>query len=99
MGHIVEVEHWWTWVDDERGGVLILEFSDRWVVCWEDGNWGLLPFEGTSQKYHEHSCIGDNIPWPKVLLMLNEKVGRSVDKETRPRQETQVGTSLSVSLI
>jgi hypothetical protein len=45
---------------------------------------------------HIHA-FGDNIPRPKVVLVLNEKVGRIVDKETRPIQEDQVGTSTYVS--
>jgi hypothetical protein len=60
MKHSVRVEHWcfiFFMIMKRRGGVLILNFSDRWVVCLEDGFLGLLHFEGTSYKHHAHSCI------------------------------------------
>jgi hypothetical protein len=41
-------------------------------------------------------AFGDNIMRPTSLLAMNEKLGRSVDKETRPIQEDQVGISPSV---
>jgi hypothetical protein len=46
---------------------------------------------------HIHA-FGDNILQPKSVLVMNEKMGRSVEKDTRTRQEDQVGISPSVFL-
>jgi hypothetical protein len=47
-------------------------------------------------KYHAHSYIGENIPRPKISMMVNDKLGRSIDQKTSRRQDDQVKISPSV---